>query len=122
MDMRPTAHQQELVDRAYKLAVDRFAPRAAKSDREAIRLLRRHGILSMATWVAGFEDETLRDLWRDFRQLIAYDPDLEYTRNHTHVFYTKEAEKDHSTEKKDHVWVPIVKCLKMIEKGVIRAS
>ncbi|MBZ9736273.1 magnesium-protoporphyrin IX monomethyl ester anaerobic oxidative cyclase [Mesorhizobium sp. CA18] len=46
-----------------------------KSDREAIRLLRRHGILSMATWVAGFEDETLRDLWRGFRQLIAYDPD-----------------------------------------------
>ena len=35
MDMRPTAHQQELVDRAYKLAVERFAPRAAKSDREA---------------------------------------------------------------------------------------
>ncbi|MBZ9815674.1 magnesium-protoporphyrin IX monomethyl ester anaerobic oxidative cyclase [Mesorhizobium sp. CA7] len=48
---------------------------STKSDREAIRLLRRHGILSMATWVAGFEDETLRDLWRGFRQLIAYDPD-----------------------------------------------
>ncbi|TPJ74268.1 magnesium-protoporphyrin IX monomethyl ester anaerobic oxidative cyclase [Mesorhizobium sp. B2-7-1] len=48
---------------------------STKSDREAIRLLRQHGILSMATWVAGFEDETLRDLWRGFRQLIAYDPD-----------------------------------------------
>jgi len=48
---------------------------STKSDREAIRLLRRHGILSMATWVAGFEDEGLRDLWRGFRQLIAYDPD-----------------------------------------------
>ncbi|CDX34234.1 Magnesium-protoporphyrin IX monomethyl ester (oxidative) cyclase [Mesorhizobium plurifarium] len=48
---------------------------STKSDREAIRLLRRHGILSMATWVAGFEDDTLRDLWRGFRQLIAYDPD-----------------------------------------------
>ena len=48
---------------------------SVKSDREAIRLLRRHGILSMATWVAGFEDETLSDLWRGFRQLIAYDPD-----------------------------------------------
>ncbi|TIX66973.1 MAG: magnesium-protoporphyrin IX monomethyl ester cyclase, partial [Mesorhizobium sp.] len=45
------------------------------SDREAIRLLRRHGILSMATWVAGFEDEGFHDLWRGFRQLIAYDPD-----------------------------------------------
>ncbi|CDX16227.1 Magnesium-protoporphyrin IX monomethyl ester (oxidative) cyclase [Mesorhizobium sp. ORS 3324] len=48
---------------------------STKSDREAIRLLRQHGILSMATWVAGFEDEGLRDLWRGFRQLIAYDPD-----------------------------------------------
>ncbi|TIM66024.1 MAG: magnesium-protoporphyrin IX monomethyl ester cyclase, partial [Mesorhizobium sp.] len=48
---------------------------STKSDREAIRLLRRHGILSMATWVAGFEDEGFRDLWRGFRQLIAYDPD-----------------------------------------------
>ncbi|MEZ2328834.1 magnesium-protoporphyrin IX monomethyl ester anaerobic oxidative cyclase [Mesorhizobium sp. RCC_202] len=48
---------------------------STKSDREAIRLLRQHGILSMATWVAGFEDETLSDLWRGFRQLLAYDPD-----------------------------------------------
>ena len=48
---------------------------STKSDREAIRLLRQHGILSMATSVAGFEDEGFRDLWRGFRQLIAYDPD-----------------------------------------------
>ena len=46
-----------------------------KSDREAIRLLRQHGILSMATWVTGFEDETDGDLWRGLRQLISYDPD-----------------------------------------------
>ena len=32
---------------------------STSSDREAIRLLRQHGILSMATWVAGFEDERL---------------------------------------------------------------
>jgi anaerobic magnesium-protoporphyrin IX monomethyl ester cyclase len=44
-------------------------------DREAIRLLRRHGILSMATWVVGFEEETHRDYWRGLRQLLAYDPD-----------------------------------------------
>jgi anaerobic magnesium-protoporphyrin IX monomethyl ester cyclase len=44
-------------------------------DREAIRLLRRHGILSMATWVVGFEEETDRDHWRGLRQLLAYDPD-----------------------------------------------
>ena len=45
------------------------------TDREAIRLMREHGILSMATWVVGFEEETDRDHWRGMRQLLAYDPD-----------------------------------------------
>jgi len=45
------------------------------TDREAIRLMRKHGILSMATWVVGFEEETDRDQWRGMRQLLAYDPD-----------------------------------------------
>jgi anaerobic magnesium-protoporphyrin IX monomethyl ester cyclase len=44
-------------------------------DREAVRLLRRHGILSMATWVTGFEEETDRDYLRGLRQLLSYDPD-----------------------------------------------
>jgi anaerobic magnesium-protoporphyrin IX monomethyl ester cyclase len=44
-------------------------------DREAIQLLRRHGIISMAAWVAGFVQETDRDYWRTLRQLIRYDPD-----------------------------------------------
>jgi anaerobic magnesium-protoporphyrin IX monomethyl ester cyclase len=44
-------------------------------DREAIRLLRQHNILSMATWVVGFEEETDRDYWRGLRQLLSYDPD-----------------------------------------------
>ena len=35
---------------------------ATASDREAIRLLRRHGILSMVTWVAGFDDQTDADM------------------------------------------------------------
>ena len=48
---------------------------ATTTDREAIRLLRRHGILSMATWVVGFEEETDRDYWRGLRQLLSYDPD-----------------------------------------------
>ena len=48
---------------------------ATSMDREAIRLLRRHGILSMATWVVGFEEETDRDHWRGLRQLLSYDPD-----------------------------------------------
>ena len=45
------------------------------TDREAIRLLRQHNILSMATWVAGFDDQTDLDLLRGLRQLISYDPD-----------------------------------------------
>lgn len=48
---------------------------AVDTDREAIRLLRRHAILSMATWVVGFEEETDRDHWRGLKRLIAYDPD-----------------------------------------------
>jgi alkylation response protein AidB-like acyl-CoA dehydrogenase len=35
MDMRPSPRQQELMERAYTLAIERFAPRAAKHDREA---------------------------------------------------------------------------------------
>lgn len=45
------------------------------TDREAIKLLRQHGILSMATWVVGFEEDSMADLWRGFRQLLSYDPD-----------------------------------------------
>lgn len=46
-----------------------------KTDREAIRLLRQHGILSLVSYVVGFEEETDRDYWRAFRQLLVYDPD-----------------------------------------------
>jgi anaerobic magnesium-protoporphyrin IX monomethyl ester cyclase len=44
-------------------------------DREAIRLLRKHDILSMATYVVGFEEETDRDYWHGLKQLLSYDPD-----------------------------------------------
>jgi anaerobic magnesium-protoporphyrin IX monomethyl ester cyclase len=45
------------------------------TDREAIRLLREHGIISMAGWVAGFAQERDRDYWRGLRQILSYDPD-----------------------------------------------
>ncbi len=45
------------------------------TDREAILLMRAHGMLSMATWVVGFEEERDRDYWRTLRQLLSYDPD-----------------------------------------------
>jgi anaerobic magnesium-protoporphyrin IX monomethyl ester cyclase len=48
---------------------------ATSSDREAIRLLRQHGILSLATWVTDFEDVTDRDFLRALRQFLWYDPD-----------------------------------------------
>jgi len=48
---------------------------AASTDREAIQLLRRHDIVSMATYVVGFEEERDRDYWRALRHLLAYDPD-----------------------------------------------
>ncbi|CAN5511913.1 magnesium-protoporphyrin IX monomethyl ester anaerobic oxidative cyclase [soil metagenome] len=48
---------------------------ATKIDREAIRVMRQHGILSLATWVADFEDVTDRDFFRALRQLLSYDPD-----------------------------------------------
>ena len=44
-------------------------------DREAIRLMRKHGIISMAAWVAGFSQEKDADYWRTLRQLLEYDPD-----------------------------------------------
>ncbi len=44
-------------------------------DRKAIQLLREHDILSMATWVVGFEEETDRDYLRGLKQLLSYDPD-----------------------------------------------
>ncbi len=44
-------------------------------DREAIRFLREHNILSLVTYAVGFEDESDRDYWRSLRQLLSYDPD-----------------------------------------------
>lgn len=44
-------------------------------DIEAIRLMRQHGMLSLATWVVGFEEERDIDYWRALKRLIAYDPD-----------------------------------------------
>ena len=35
MDLRPSPHQKALMDQAHTLAVERFAPRAARHDREA---------------------------------------------------------------------------------------
>ncbi len=46
-----------------------------REDAQAIRLLRQHGIVSMATYVIGFGQERDRDYWHSLRQLWRYDPD-----------------------------------------------
>lgn len=42
---------------------------------EAIRLLRKHNILSMATYVVGFGEEKTKDFYNSLKQLLTYDPD-----------------------------------------------
>ena len=44
-------------------------------NREAIQLLRQHGIIAMATYVVGFQEERDGDYWRSFLHLLSYDPD-----------------------------------------------
>jgi len=44
-------------------------------DKEAIQLLRKNGILSMATYVVGFGEETTKDFYNSLKQLLSYDPD-----------------------------------------------
>lgn len=48
---------------------------STSEDQEAIRLMRQHGIISMATYVVGFEEETDADYWRSLKHLLKYDPD-----------------------------------------------
>lgn len=66
----------------------------AAVDREAIALLRANDILSLATWVVGFEEERPRDYLRGFRQLLHYDPDqvqLLYVTPHRWTQFFEEA-------------------------------
>lgn len=44
-------------------------------DKEAIQVLRKHNILSMATYVVGFGEETTKDFINSLKQLLHYDPD-----------------------------------------------
>ncbi len=48
---------------------------STSEDQQAIRLMREHGIISMATYVVGFEEETDADYWRSLKHLLKYDPD-----------------------------------------------
>src|SRR5262249_47617000 len=43
---------------------------------QAVRLLRRHDILSIVDYIFGIEDETPATIWRGFRGLLRYDGDF----------------------------------------------
>lgn len=45
------------------------------TDRQAVRLLRQHDILSQVAYVVGFEEQKDRDFLRGIRDLLRYDPD-----------------------------------------------
>ncbi len=68
----------------FLLGIESFDPKVLRNirkggdvdrDRQAIRLLRQHGILSMTTYAVGFEAETDRDYLHAFKQILAYDSD-----------------------------------------------
>lgn len=63
----------ESYDESTLLAIRKDA--TPREDQEAIRLLRQHGIVSMATYVVGFDDEGDRHYWHSLKQLLRYDPD-----------------------------------------------
>lgn len=48
---------------------------SASEDALAIQLMRQHGIVSMATYVIGFKEESDHDYWRSLKHLWRYDPD-----------------------------------------------
>ena len=68
---------------------------SVSQDMEAIGLLRKNNILSMATYVVGFGEETTKDFINSFKQLLKYDPDqvqLVYATPHKWTPYFKDVE------------------------------
>ena len=75
------------------------------------------------------EDTAIRECFEEtgvrcsnLKSLITYDPDLEYTRNHTDVFYTHDTENAKTQLSEKHKWLPFNDCLNMIEHGIITDS
>ncbi|MBI3133388.1 MAG: magnesium-protoporphyrin IX monomethyl ester anaerobic oxidative cyclase [Bacteroidetes bacterium] len=76
-------------------------------DKEAIQLLRKHDILSMATYVVGFGEESTKDFYRSLRQLLAYDPDqvqLLYVTPHKWTPYFDEIKNKNIIEPDQTKW------------------
>jgi anaerobic magnesium-protoporphyrin IX monomethyl ester cyclase len=78
-----------------------------QKDRKAIQLLRKHGIISMATYVVGFEEETDVDYLRGLKQLLSYDPDqiqLLYVTPHRWTSYYRTVVKRKVIQKDISKW------------------
>lgn len=76
-------------------------------DKKAIELLRKHNILSMATYVVGFGEESARDFYNSLRQLLAYDPDqvqLLYVTPHKWTPYFKDVEHKNIIQLDQRYW------------------
>ncbi len=76
-------------------------------DMEAIALLRKNHILSMATYVVGFGEETGQDFINSFKQLIKYDPDqiqLLYVTPHKWTPYFKNVEHKNVIQTDQRKW------------------
>lgn len=80
---------------------------SVSKDREAIQLMRQHKMLSMATWVVGFEEERDIDYWRTLKQLISYDPDQIqslYVTPHRWTPFFREVEHRHVIQPDQTKW------------------
>ncbi len=63
----------EGTDEATLATIQKGGSRA--KDRQAVQLLRAHGMIGLCTFAVGFETERDRDYWQLLRHLLAYDPD-----------------------------------------------
>jgi len=77
----------------------------------------------------GPEDSAIRECFEEtgvkintLKPLIEFDPDLEYTKNHTYVYITTDIKNNNSNKNNSHQWVHTNDCLKMIQNGVITDS
>lgn len=76
-------------------------------DKEAIQLLRRNNILSMATYVVGFGEETTKDFYNSLKQLLHYDPDqvqLLYVTPHKWTPYFEEIKDKRIIQQDQKKW------------------
>jgi anaerobic magnesium-protoporphyrin IX monomethyl ester cyclase len=80
---------------------------SVSEDREAILLMRQHGIISMATYVVGFREEGNSDYWQSYRHLLSYDPDqvqLLYATPHKWTLFYQSVENRRVIQKDRTKW------------------